>query len=169
LTIDSVRGFKNTLNMGKNPKVSLETAFTYLDEQLDGILTKIEKNGYDSLEKRERMIYLIMGYEADVRNGGIAVFLCSPLGAHVDELVVFLKEINANAVAQDLKEVVENVQCFFPEFPEKQFFLDALEATSQEQRELHEKTNRECSKRLFEYEPGLLQLLYQYQATSALS
>lgn len=67
------------------------------------------------------MIYLIMGFEGGVRNGGLGGYLSNPYGIYAEELITYLREIKAGAVAKDVEVLVHSIQSFFPDFSKNNF------------------------------------------------
>lgn len=147
--------------MAKKTKLSDDEAFNYFDLKLGKILDKKEKSGYEGLSKAEKMIYLMIGFEGGVRNGGLSGYLGNPQGVYVEDLIAFLSEIKANAVAKDVEKLVRHIQGFYPQFPKNIYYNATLKTLPKETIEAYYHLEEEITNRLWEYE-SVLPLLYEY-------
>lgn len=134
--------------------ISDEDAFEALSKWCGQLYGKIEGAGYASLTREEKMVHLVLGYEGGARNGTIAGHLGNLDGEHIEDLIQFLWDLNAGAIAKDLESVLKEIRKISPDFPKSGHW-------GKDSKELA-RVNAETSAWLFEYEPTLPQLLYSY-------
>jgi hypothetical protein len=149
--------------MGKT-NADLEKVLDWVDSKMEKIYDRKDELGYDSLSKADKMIYLINSYDASVGNGGIQSFLDSPNGERFEDLISFLKEIKAAAVAKDLEELIDVLKTVNKSSPlsvrEDYEKFKAMAIAKQ-----FEAIESENTSRYYEYDPKPLQLLYNYLNT----
>ena len=130
-------------------------------EAFEEVSNKHELSGFDSLNKKERIIYTVWWLEAEVNNGGFHQYFWNSAGDHSSEALDSLKLVGAIQTASLLKSAIKIA--FDGEVPKERSVRQKI---LEENEELIQNKLGKIDFEFYEYKENFYELINSYIATS---